>query len=184
MARPRNEQLKREIARVAQRQFEERGYDATSYASIAEECGISRNLVQYHYPKKQLLAIAYMEGVLARSRTELGLDGASLVGDYDAILAIGVRFFQKLLATEGTRAFLLDIIRSRDLTEEVLAFNASWAIERAVGGAQDVPAPVMRSVRVHMGGFYELLYHCLKTGEPMDVQSELASVVNAFARAL
>lgn len=128
MGRPKNEKLKAKIAKVAREQFRELGYDGTPYSSIAKTCGISRSLVQYHFPKKQLLAIDFME--------------------------------------------------------DMLAFNADWALERSGAASGDVPDDVMCTVVTHMGGFYELLYFCLKEGLPFDVRAELPPVVKAFEDAL
>lgn len=184
MDRPKNEKLKAKIAKVAREQFRKLGYDGTSYSSIAKACGISRNLVQYHFPKKQLLAIDFMEDVLARSRDSLGLSDVGLAGDFAAITEVGCRFFEWLLGKGGYARFLADVIRDRDLTGEVLAFNADWALKRSGAASGNVPDDVMRTVVTHMGGFYELLYFCLKEGLPFDVRAELPSVVKAFEDAL
>lgn len=185
MARPQNTELKDAILRCAWEQFRTRGYDGTSYTSIAETLGISRNLVQYHAPRKATLAIALMERVLAAAQEALGYADEDLSGRFDRIHEVGCCFFGFLMQ-RGYRRFLTDIIASRELTETMLAFNAAWALPRT-----GLPLPegdahtaVMHSVIVHMGGFYELLYHCLKTGEAMDVPARLAVVVDAFAEAL
>ena len=183
MARPKNEKLRVEIADVAARQFAERGYDATSYTSIADECGISRNLAQYHWPKKELLAIKYMEDLLSQCVAELGFSEEELLDDYDRIAAVGTRFFTTLLAEEGTRLFLKDIIASRDLTEAVLAFNLEWAISHVRSTDYDSDA-TQRTVISSMGGFYDLLHWCLKHDQPMDVEAEIVKVVSAFHDAI
>ncbi len=183
MARRKNDELKGRILDAACDLFSKQGYDATSYSSIATVCGISRNLVQYHFPKKEALAIAYMERVLGRAMHSLGLEEEQVSEDAETIAAVGTAFFEELLESPGTRTFLLDVISSRALTEGVLAFNTEWSINHF-----DVPEGCDESrlrhvVILKMGGFYELLYHCLKSGEPMDVAAELRSVVNAFAHA-
>ena len=127
MARPRNEELKEKIVLAAWTQFHERGYDATSYSSIAEACDISRNLAQYHFPKKELLAIAFMERLLSECQEALGYDDESLIGNYRRVFEVGCCYFEFLLQ-HGYRQFLLDIIASRELTEDILAFNQSWAL--------------------------------------------------------
>ncbi len=182
MPRQRNDELKGQILDVACNQFSIQGYDATSYSSIAAACGISRNLVQYHFPKKETLAIAYMERVLGQAMRSIGLEEGQVRGDAEAIAAVGTAFFEELLASAGTRTFLLDVISSRALTEGVLAFNTEWAIGHFdVTGGCDM-ARLRHVVILKMGGFYELLYHCLKSGEPMDVAAELRGVVDAFAQ--
>lgn len=179
MVRPRNEKLKDDIARAAAEQFEARGYNATSYASIAQACGISRNLVQYHWPKKEQLAVGYMEDLLSRCSDELGFYPQDVIDNYERITAVGTRFFETLLAREGTRQFLRDIIVDRDLTEAVLAFNLEWAMAHVTPTGYDRER-TRRTVISRMGGFYDLLYWCLKHNEPMDVKTELGHVVDAF----
>ena len=184
MARPRNEELKAKIQREAWRLFHESGYDAATYAAIADACGISRNLVQYHFPKKELLAISLMDRVLEEAEAALAEQATEGSNDFSAMCAAGTCYFEFLLQDEGYRNFLLDIISSRSLTESVLAFNASWAFERVgepEGGELD---EVMRTVIISMGGFYELLYYCLKNGKPIDVGREIRAVMRAFICAL
>ncbi|MCD8317095.1 MAG: TetR/AcrR family transcriptional regulator, partial [Eggerthellaceae bacterium] len=64
MGRPKNTELKKRIEETAFRLFTEYGYDKTSYSMIARECGISKNLVQYYFKKKELLATSFMETVI------------------------------------------------------------------------------------------------------------------------
>jgi len=186
MPRPKNEKLKHEILGAARASFRARGYDATSYAIVAEACGISRNLVQYHFPKKQQLAIGFMERLLEESRIALGISEEELKGNLTHIFVIGVCFFEFLLQEKGYRAFLADVIRNRDLTEEVLSFNGDWALAQlgVPDGFEASDARVVRAVIVQMGGFYELLYRCLTVGEHIDVAYELQLVMSAFSEAL
>lgn len=184
MPRPKNEQLKAQIIAAAEQQFSEVGYDAASYTSIGKACGISRNLVQYHFPKKELLAIAYMERILNRCVEEHGLNEKALQNNFGAIKEIGSAFFNKLLSNSGTRIFLSDIISSRELTESVLAFNYEWAMKHAEIPKSTKREEVLRTVIVRMGGFYELLFWSLRNNKPFDVARELGIVVDAFADAL
>ncbi|MDO4399416.1 MAG: TetR/AcrR family transcriptional regulator [Coriobacteriia bacterium] len=186
MPRPKNDKLKREILDAARASFRVRGYDATTYATVAEACGISRNLVQYHFPKKQQLAIGLMERLLEESRQALGIEEEELRGNLGAIYTIGVCYFEFLLQENAYRTFLADVTRNRDLTEEVLSFNGGWALEKM--GREDslneANPQVTRAVIVQMGGFYELLYHCLQRGGDIDVPAELHLVMRAFSQAL
>ncbi len=183
MARPQNEKLKAAITAAVERQFLERGYRDTSYRSIAEECGISRNLVQYHFPKKEKLAEAFMESLLRKSMRELGFSEADLHGDFKKIKAVGVLYFETLMASSGSRQFLQDVLASRDMTEDILAFNMDWALD-AVGATPATKKDVQQSIVVHMGGFYELLYWALRHDEQIDLAGELDIVVDAFKEAL
>lgn len=184
MARPKNNKLKEQIAKESWRQFRTLGYDGTSYSTIAEACGISRNLVQYHYPKKEMLSIAFMEQVLVEAQSSLGISEEKLHGDFRAIYEVGCCFFAFLLQENGYRTFLHDVIKSRERTQNVLSFNASWALARI-----DLPTgidlePILQEVIVSMGGFYELMYYCLQTGKPFAMSKRLAVVVEHFESAI
>ncbi|MBR2790639.1 MAG: TetR/AcrR family transcriptional regulator [Eggerthellaceae bacterium] len=183
MPRPKNDELKARIREEAWRQFRAQGYTATSYTSIAEACHVNRALVQYHCPKKEQLAIQLLERLLAASCEALGFSETDLRGNYQRIFQVGCCYFGFLMQ-RGYRRFLTDIIASRETTETVLAFNGAWALAHSGVPMPEGPAltAVMHAVITHMGGFYELLYHCLKTGEAMDVPARLAVVVDAFAR--
>ena len=185
MPRPKNEELKARIRKEAWRQFRTQGYTATSYSSIAEACQVNRALVQYHCPKKERLAIGFLERLLAASCDALGFSDEDLLGNYPRIYQVGCCYFGFLMQ-RGYRQFLMDIITSRETTETMLAFNGGWTLAHAGVPMPEGPtlAAVKHAVITRMGGFYELLYYCLKTGEAMDVPPELAGVVDAFARAL
>ncbi|MGI6590113.1 MAG: TetR/AcrR family transcriptional regulator [Eggerthellaceae bacterium] len=186
MGRPRNYKLKERIAKAACALFREQGYDDTSYADIAQACGIRKNLVQYHYPRKELFAIAFMERVLAEAQAALGYSNEDLRDDFGAIYRVGVCYFEYLLREGGYRTFLQDVIRNRDLTERILAFNIQWALERSNVDAShgDPEGDMVRSVVASMGGFYELLYYCLKNGYAFDVVAGLSVVMRTFVSSL
>ena len=184
MARPKNEELKMAITTAARKQFFEVGYNATSYRSVAEECGISRNLVQYHFPKKELLAIAFMESLLDSCMKELGLSKEKLVSNFASITQVGVLYFQKLVAKEGSRSFLKDVLRDRDLTESILAFNLDWALGHVTEEELKPNTDLQRTIILHMGGFYELLYWSLCNNREIDIAHELGLIVSSFAKAL
>lgn len=184
VARRKNDELKRQIAQVAAEQFAANGYNETSYTSIAEQCGISRNLAQYHWPRKELLALDYMGSVLADSMAGLGYCDGDIEGDFKRIAQVGAAFFDSLISKPGTSRFLLDIISDRALTEAVLAFNFDWVMAHVGVAPQPNAEAAQRAVIKQMGGFYDLLYWCLKNDRPFDVRGELAPVVEAFASAL
>ncbi len=186
MARPRNEKFRKKILNAFWKSFQKEGYRSTSYGNIAQELKTGKALVQYHFPKKEQLAIAFMERLLDESMDILHIksttDGSNVFVD---LYRLGQVYFTFLLQENGYRLFLYDVIRSRDLTETVLAFDASWALGFAGYDAAEQPeqsevSAVDRSVIVHMGGFYELLYHCLKNKQPFNVSVELHDVLEAF----
>jgi AcrR family transcriptional regulator len=58
------EQTRQEILETAQRLFAERGYDATSLQMIADEMGLTKAAVYYHFPaKSDILHEAMLPGI-------------------------------------------------------------------------------------------------------------------------
>ncbi len=184
MGRPQNTQLKAQILEAAACLFASQGYDATSYSAVAAECGVSRNLVQYHFGKKEMLAVAFMESRLTAAQESLGLSAADLMDNFEAIGRVGACYFEQLLAEPGLRQFLLDILRNRDLTETVLAFNLDWIGQFLSDGAPADHEAALVVVLKSMGGFYELLYYALSNNKPINIQAELRGVLTAFATTL
>ncbi len=190
MARPRNEEFRKKILDSFWESFQKEGYKSTSYGNIAEKLDVTKALVQYHYPKKEQVAISFMERLLNEATDILHIENtAERTGTFANLYRLGRVYFAFLLQTNGYRLFLLDVISSRDLTEAVLAFNVSWALGFTGYDTANEPKhfkldEVNRSVIVHMGGFYELLYHCLKNEQPFDVEAELRDVLEAFICAL
>jgi AcrR family transcriptional regulator len=60
------EQTRQQILAVAQRLFTERGYDATSLQLIADEMGLTKAAVYYHFPAKADILHAAMQPGIER----------------------------------------------------------------------------------------------------------------------
>lgn len=60
------EQTRQQILRTAQRLFTELGYDAASLQMIADEMGLTKSAVYYHFPAKSDLLYAVMEPGIRR----------------------------------------------------------------------------------------------------------------------
>jgi Transcriptional regulator len=181
MARPKNEENRDRIARSAYRLFLEQGYEATTYQAIADSCGIKRALVQHYFPSKTDLAIAFFTTILnetvealRRERLESG-DGLR-----DTFL-VGQVFFTYFLRDESSRRLILDIIVSRALTEEVLAFNYRWGMDYLGVPEEERTEEQEDDIVSSMGGFYEYLYRRLKAGEAVDVERHLGRVIATIA---
>ncbi|MGI6216982.1 MAG: TetR/AcrR family transcriptional regulator [Coriobacteriales bacterium] len=211
MPRPENPALKKEMLAQATRLFSKKGYSDTSYSDIARASGITKGLLQYYFPKKEQLATAMMEEVLHNAIDALGFDGGdisgggSLVGStmatdegghdsedktsgniesFEQLYEIGQVFFEFLLASEGTRRFLQDIVGDMKLVDSVLAFNLTWALDYAEEETRSTDDEVVESVVFSMGGFYSLLYYCLAHERRFDVGKHLRYVMFRLMRTL
>ena len=173
---------KQRIRSAAWRQFRGAGYIATTYASIAKECGVGRSLVQYHFPKKEELPISLVSWVLEKAAEALEADVAGTAGDHVAFHRIGTCTFTFLLE-KGFSRFMLEMLESRTIAEALLSMNVDWTIEHMADGRPE-SHDVTQTVIMDMGGFYDYMYHCLANDEGFDVAGCLATSVHSSAQAL
>lgn len=186
MPRPKNTENRARVARTAFGLFLELGYEETTYQAIAEGCGVKRAVVQHYFPTKTDLALGFFQTVLTETVAVLS-EADPAWGAREAsrnLFLVGQGFFGFLLKDARTRRLTLDILGSRVLTEEVLVFNFQWGM-----GFLGVPADrqtenQMDEAALAMGGFYELLYRCLRLGRPIDVPRRLGKVMEAIVEGL
>ncbi len=185
MGRPKNTELINLIHSTSWELFHEVGYRETSYSQIAEKLEISKGLVQYHVAHKEELAISLMKHVLQISIEKLekskNISGFG-TNAFNDLYLIGQAYFEHLLDGDAYKTFLIDILRSRDLTEGVLAFNMEWAFtyikQQQPEMIPDTITPaILQSVVTYMGGFYEWMYFCLKNNVSLDIPATLYPVI-------
>lgn len=100
-----------QIRRVAARRFAEHGFDGTSLQVIADEVGISKPSLLYHYPSKEALRRAVLDDLFAHWQSTL----PQLL---DAVTS-GERRFEAL-TEELLRFFRDDPNRARLVVREIL----------------------------------------------------------------
>lgn len=180
MARPRNEELFHAIQKEAYRQLISYGYTDTTYQSIATACGVTRAAVQNYYASKPDLALAFFGDLLEVIQTTVRKRHMHEENEFDTMYCIGQSFFAFLLQDNESRKLLLDMATSREITSEVLAFEYAWGI-RFIARKRTVPEETFRDdVIVSMGGFYELLYNCLKDDRTFDMPLHLGRVIRTI----
>lgn len=178
MARPRNKETEKIIEKCASELFVYEGYEKTSYTKIAEKSGLTKTLVQYYYPKKSELALSIFQRVLDQILEKSKKENLLTNNKYENLLMIGCVYFDILL--KQAKKFTLDIIGSRELTSEILGFDIEWGTKYLLG-TEDAISTEIRYVLIRsMGGFYELLYYCLKNDKDLDVFQHLRKVVLDF----
>ena len=113
-----------QIRLAATRMFSRGGFDGTSIQAIADEVGVAKQTLLYHYPSKEALRRAVIEAVFEhwRQRMPVILDAVtSGHGRFDALTNELVRFFQ----ADGDRARLLvrELLDNPDELKATLALN-------------------------------------------------------------
>ena len=168
---------KQAIEAAAFRLFSEQGLDATSYTAIAEASGCGRPLVQYHFPKKEDLAVAFVERCL------LSVAEVYSGSDYDVeehtvrVLRMGQLYYE-LILNGGMRAFMVDALANRNITSRIIRLNAEWSLPYTDDDAAD-PGLVEASIKA-TGGIYELLHASLSEGLACDAADLAAQNVAAY----
>lgn len=191
MPRPRNQALKASIAEAARSLFHECGYARASYTLIATRSGITRALVQYHWPRKEALAVEAMGRTLANVKTDLGTRGDGVGGDggpdrgdrrADATVALAAGFYNALLSDSGWRRFLLDVLADRELARRVLPVGVDWMASGMGLDVRTMNADALDAAVFAMGGFHELLYRRLREGRYLEVEPYLRRVADGLMR--
>ncbi|MBE3119463.1 MAG: helix-turn-helix transcriptional regulator, partial [Candidatus Atribacteria bacterium] len=74
MPQQRSEETRARILDAAVRRFAVAGYDAASVDDICAEAGVSKGAFYHHYPSKQAIFLALMQGWL--TMIDMGMDAA------------------------------------------------------------------------------------------------------------
>ncbi len=90
-----------EILRCAARLFAERGYQQTGIKDVAEQVGMTKGAVYFHFPNKQALAVAVVEALYATWPRTLEAVRAKGLSPLDTVIE---------MFNEATSAFLNDPI--------------------------------------------------------------------------
>ena len=172
MSKRRNEDVERSVLVAAWDLFMEKGYQGTSYTDIAELSGVSRSLVQYYFPKKDLLALTCGKAIVIAShvvvRTEIHQDLNQVASAY----ITGQVLLAALFLNKGSQRFLFDILRDRDIAQQLIVQNYQLA-HRAFAVSLDQFAAIPDRAMMVAGGLGELAYYYLAQGIMPDVSSLL-----------
>ena len=161
MARAKNFEMREKIYREALRLFSEKGYYATSFANIAEACGVERTVIQYYFPYKDYFIQELVEDCLQH------IDEMALLLDeerfdvYGRLYYAGYLFFDFLLNSPRMKNLTEDILGQRTLVNAIIPLHCQQD-KLYTKGEFDEDATIMS-----MGGTYELMYYRLKNHIPI-----------------
>lgn len=177
MPKQKNSQTCDLITNAAYQLFLEHGYVNTTYQGIENLCGIKRTLIQYYFPKKTMLAMSFFEKLLAEIINYVNSCSAKGDNKFLNMYLIGQIHFSYLLIDEKRKNFIFDILSSRELTDEVLTFNYNWGIQYLGLKIEQNNAKLLDDIISAMGGFYELLYRCIKENRDINLPYQLGKVL-------
>lgn len=152
-----------DIRKTAFLLFRKLGYKATSYSMIAEESGQGRPLVQYYYPKKEEIAIEFIEEALKTIIQTVQFDSALSDTPELQTLHTGQLYYSFLLWDEDMRRFTKEVLENRAISSHLVEVNADRSLPHLVT-EQDVEPVRAISIKA-TGGVYELLYLQLQKGD-------------------
>ncbi|MEF2560947.1 MAG: TetR/AcrR family transcriptional regulator [Eggerthellaceae bacterium] len=182
MALPKNQKLINDIVNASWRLFLEKGYKDTTYSDIATACGVSKISVQNNFPLKSTLAAANLERLRFCAAKVEHDEFPSVEDAFSKMFLLGQIYIAALLSSQGSRAFLGDILESRLLTEETISNDFRWSLKYAFGTVEAAqPSSQLRQdLIVAMGGLYELIYFNLASHKPFDIAQRMQPGMTVF----
>ena len=181
MPRPKNKELHEQMTREARRLFMEKGYIATSYADIADACGVAKTNVQQHFPSKGRFIADLYRDLLDELDAYLAEQGQRTDSYFVNLYHIGQLLFTFLLDSEPMRRFTTEIISDRNLTEVMIDQEVEWATNYEVGFSKEELRRFEDDIAMIMGGIYELLYRKLRNNEVPSPQAIQSRIMTQFA---
>ena len=181
MPRPKNNELHEQMIREARKLFAEKGYAATSYADIAEACGVAKTNVQQHFPSKDLFLSDLYEDMLDELDAFLDESGERTDNYYVNLYRIGQLLFGFLLGSDAMKQFTMDVISHRELTSTMIDLEVRWATSYEVGFSKEELRSFADDIAMIMGGIYELLYRKLRAGEELTPEEIQTRIMGQFA---
>lgn len=158
------------ICRAAYSLFLNEGYQETSYSKIANLSGIGRPLVQYYFPKKEELALSFIDRLM-ETANRLLVDSGQASNLPEVFLGqFGQIYYSFMLRNSQTKRLMLDFLRDRELSSRTIDSNIRYSLSFLDGGEELGSSLIEASIKA-TGGVYELLYCLLKEDLPVDAIS-------------
>lgn len=161
----------------------EKGYAKTSYTDIAKACQLTRPLVQYYFPKKEMFMQEFIERLIELCNTYLRQHKLNTGYCFVDFYLTGTMYFTFLLENEGIIPLTKDLVSTRAATEVISSVMAQWVASREELQGFEY-REVETAVIMSMGGVYDLVFHRLSEGEPDDIPSLLNWAIQATMKQL
>ncbi|MBR6479721.1 MAG: TetR/AcrR family transcriptional regulator [Clostridia bacterium] len=174
------------IAKIAFNLFREKGYENTSFAAIAKEAGIAKNLLQYYFPKKEDFITLFIDTTLPFIFDSLRatLDGiTSPVELLKDVYFLAYFEFWYLTKHEYIGHLTSDVLASRATSAIVAQEISNWFIENVKIIGNKGPA-LTDQIAYAIGGGLEYAYIKNQKGEEIDVDMIVSQSIVLLGQAL
>lgn len=168
------------LAEVVAQQLPERGLRGTTYRSVAEQAGVSRAVVQYHYPAKDDFAVGFVEQQI-QAAADYAQSAGLITGNALADLHVQSQIHFAFLADSRMRSLSREILENRALTQRMLDYDQEWAFDVLALSSQ-ARKDMLDRYLIIVGGSYDLLYRRLSRPGAGDEQSIVQSMMLSFCQ--
>lgn len=113
-----------QIREAATKLFASNGFDGTSIQAVADEVGVAKQTLLYHYPSKEALRRAVIDSVFAHWRERLPAILEAVTSGhrrFEALTEELVRFFQS--DADRARLLIRELLDNADAMRDALAQN-------------------------------------------------------------
>ncbi|AVK49344.1 hypothetical protein AXY43_15800 [Clostridium sp. MF28] len=183
MGRPKNTQNRDLIAKTAFNLFLNKGYNKTSYKDIADNSSNERTLIQYYFPKKELLITDFLNKLLSLSEQYITEKSLKSDNNFINLYIIGQIHFSFLLMNDEMKTLTLDIVSNRAITKEIVFFNENWVFS-FFNLSAELNKELSDDIVMIMGGTYELIYRYISKSESLNVPNLLKKIMLHFLTAM
>lgn len=175
MPRPKNPDTTTSILDASWHLFNERGYNRTSYAAIADKAGVSQPLVQKYFPSKDTLAIDNLARVRFATDQEVRASFPKVTDPLERGFLLAQIYVAALMSSDESRRFFKDILRDRELTRATITNDTMWTIDYidATALRDENQIEVVEEATAALGALYETMYFCITTEKDMDINLRL-----------
>lgn len=173
------------ILDVAQRRFTDDGYDKTSLRAIAEELGITKAALYYHFPAKEDLLLALVGRFFALGRTVFAQmaeadDLASWTAGLDELIATVTRNVPGFRLIQRNReAVIAAARRSEDFDRALHPADTLEVIARRIGRTDAERIRMITAVAA-VTGFDNWAPEMITTIDPELLRTEMTRIIHAI----
>lgn len=174
------------IAKIAFNIFRVKGYENTSFALIAKEAGIAKNLLQYYFPKKEDFVELFIETSVPYTFEVLEKTLDNIKNPVEFLKDIYyVAYFEFWYLTKHEYVGMLtsDVLSSRATSATIAQALSSWFIDnvKIIGDKGPILAD---QIAYSIGGGLEYAYIKTQKGEDIDVDMIVRQSIELIGHSL